>query len=206
MSRVKLVFEPLLDWPYPQTTRVGSPFKATWTSTRELLEREADLLGANLMVIELDLDRADLRQDGQIRASARLRSGRVRVSLDSRHGSLRYAADRYDAGTRSWQANLRAIALTMEALRAVNRWGAVHSAEQYQGFLAIPAGPPETFHTADEALAWLAGVCDLPVDTPPRKLLRQAAAVLHPDRTNGDRTGWDRLEAARDLIESETRQ
>lgn len=97
--RARLVFEPLTDWPYAEQQRVRSPFSTAWTETRDLLLSEADALGAALVVVELDLTRADLRQDGEIRANARLGSGRARISMDSRHGAMRYACDRYLPGS-----------------------------------------------------------------------------------------------------------
>lgn len=204
--RARLVFEPLLDWPHPQQRHERSPFSARWagdTGTRDLLLKEADQLGATLVVVELDLRREDLRQDGEIRANARLGSGKVRISLDTKHGPMRFACDRYHAGTLSWQANARAIALTMEALRTVERYGAVHTAEQYQGFLAIEQTPPEGFGTADEALRWLSKVTGLPAEqTPMQTLYRAAAKRLHPD-TGGDPGDWARLDAARQILDDQ---
>lgn len=202
--RARFAYEPLTGWSYPEVARVPAPFSATWSSTRDLLLAEADHLGANLVVVELDLTRADLRQDGEIRANARLQSGRVRVSLDTRHGAMRYAADRYlgtyttrGASILAWQANVRAVALTLQALRAVDRYGAVHSAEQYRGFMAIE-GPPAAFTSAEQALRWLD-----PDNAKPniRSAYRAAARRLHPD-VGGSREDWDRLEQARILLEA----
>jgi hypothetical protein len=208
--RARFAFEPLDGWPYPEAPRVPTTFTATWTDTRDLLLAEADHLGANLVVVELDLTREDLRQDGEIRANARLQSGRVRVSLDTRHGAMRYACDRYlpaRSGNRrgplqAWQANARAIALTLQALRAVDRYGAVHSAEQYRGFMAIEAGPVTGFASADDALRWvyahtgIAGAEGLTA----RTAYRAAAKRLHPD-AGGDAAEWARLDEARRLLE-----
>jgi hypothetical protein len=204
--RARLVFEPLLDWPHPQVRHEQSTFSARWageTGTRDLLLKEADQLGATLVVVELDLRREDLRQDGEIRANARLHSGKVRVSLDTKHGPMRFACDRYHAGTLSWQANARAIALTMEALRTVERYGAVHTAEQYQGFLAIEATAPEGFGSVDEALRWLARVTGLSAEeTPLPTLYRAAVKRLHPD-AGGDPADWARLDYARQILEDQ---
>lgn len=197
--RARLVFEPLLDWPHPQTRHERSQFSVRWPQTRDLLLREADHLGATLIVVELDLTRADLRQDGEIRANARLGSGKVRISLDTKHGPMRFACDRYHAGTFSWQANARAIALTMEALRTVDRYGAVHTAEQYQGFLTIEAKPGD-FANADEALHWVRREAGAEAQTAtPRAAYRAAARKLHPD-VGGDPGTWERLDRARQLM------
>lgn len=204
--RARLVFEPLSDWIYPEVARVASPFSAKWTDTRDLLLTEADHLGSGLVVVELDLTRADLRQDGEIRANARLSSGKARISMDSRHGAMRFACDRYlpgygdRGGANWWRHNVRAIALTLQALRAVDRYGAVHTAEQYAGFLAIDA-PATGFASADEALRWVrrqAGAEHL--SSAPRRAYREAARRLHPD-SGGDSTGWERLDQARQSME-----
>jgi hypothetical protein len=198
--RARLVFEPLTDWPYPQVRHERSPFTARWIQTRDLLLREADALGATLIVVELDMQRGDLRQDGEIRANARLGSGKVRLSLDSRLGPMRYACDRYHAGAASWQANARAIALTLEALRTVERYGAVHSAEQYQGFMALPAAASGGFASADEAQRWLYEQAECGADASVGTAWKYAARRHHPDR-GGDPMVWARLDEARQLLE-----
>jgi hypothetical protein len=61
----------------------------------------------------------------------------VEISFDSRaHGRQSFATDEYD----DWQDNVRAIALSLEALRAVERWG-VSKGRQYAGFALLAAGP-----------------------------------------------------------------
>lgn len=149
MSRARLVFEPLDGWPYPEVQRVRSPFSANWSSTRDLLLAEADQLSADLVIVELDLTREHLRQDGQVRANAKLASGRARVSMQSRYGPIVLACDKYLAGygdrggANWWRHNVRAIALTLQALRAVERYGVVMGGQQYRGFLAIESAPQE---------------------------------------------------------------
>lgn len=198
----RLVFEPLSDWPYPPATLERSPFAAPWTRTRDALRREADQLGAGLVVIEVDCSRRHLRGDGELRADVRLHSGRVRVSLNTRHGPLRYAVDRYDDAGLSWQANLRAVMLTLEALRAVERYGAVRDGQQYQGFRAIEAGSTASdgFASVDAALRWIreqAG--DLTAE--PRAAYKVAARKLHPDTADAPDL-WARLDAARQVLEA----
>ncbi|MGH7743309.1 MAG: hypothetical protein ACREQ5_00605 [Candidatus Dormibacteria bacterium] len=193
-----MVFEPLLDWSHPKVRQEQSPFSALWPQTRDLLLREADQLKATLVVVELELTRADLRQDGEIRAQSRLVSGKVRISLDTKHGPMRFACDRYLAGNFSWQANARAVALTMEALRTVERYGAVHTAEQYQGFLTIEA-PRGGFTSADEALRWVQEKAGNDRCTP-KAAYRAAVRELHPD-VGGPPEDWERLDQARQWME-----
>lgn len=194
----RLVFEPLSDWPYPDAILERSPFAAPWTKTRNALLREADHLGTKVVVVEVDCSRHHLRNDGELRAGARLHSGRIRVSMDTRHGPLRYAVDRYDDAGLSWQANLRAVVLTLEALRAVERYGAVRDGQQYTGFLAIEAGSSTGFETVREAITWLreaTGKDDIPA------AYRAAVRKMHPD-TGAPSELWAKLDAARRLLES----
>lgn len=109
-------FRPLTDWTFPASHGYRSnPFSATWGQTRDLLESEISKLGASRYTIELALDESEIRLDGYPRANARPRHAGVVVSFDSKHGPLRYGTDEFS----TWQANVRAIALGLEALRAV---------------------------------------------------------------------------------------
>lgn len=49
---------------------------------------------------------------------------------------MRYRCARF----RSWQENVRAIALGMEALRKVERYAITEADQQYAGFMALPRG------------------------------------------------------------------
>jgi hypothetical protein len=60
----------------------------------------------------------------------------VEVSFDSPHGRLVYATDVCEL----WEHNVRAIALGLEALRAVDRHGISQRGQQYAGFRALTPG------------------------------------------------------------------
>ncbi|NJP33710.1 molecular chaperone DnaJ [Micromonospora thermarum] len=158
-------------WTGPSTVGRWSHyrFRAAWGDTLDLLLHEAGLLGADLVVIQVDITEADLRRDGMVRAHAQLRHPGVRVSFDSVHGPLTYATDAYDR----WQANVRAIALALQALRAVDRYGVTRSGEQYRGWTAIAATAAETTLTPDEAARVLADAAGVSAST----LLRSADAI-----------------------------
>lgn len=204
---MKWEMRPLAHWADPVTDprRPSTAFRATWADTLKLLGRETELLGATLVVIQVDADESDIRRDGMLRARARVSHPGVAVSFESTHGPLRYATDTYEdaswgASLTGWQANVRAIALALEALRAVDRYGVSRRGEQYTGWAALPAGPAPAFTTADEALAWMRGKAGPGyVDAGPHLLYRGLAKRLHPD-TGGDRDEWDRLDAARQLL------
>jgi hypothetical protein len=194
-------FRPLTAWtgPFTADRTPARRFSAAWQSTLDLLGRETELLGATLVVVQVDVAEADLRRDGMLRANARPKHPGVKISFESRFGPLTYATDNYD----HWQANVRAIALGLEALRAVDRYGITKTGEQYRGFRAIEGAPSETM-TADEAVRFLAaqsGVTVLgPGDTSAITLAyRRAVQQHHPDR-GGDASVFRRLTTARDLL------
>lgn len=155
-------FRALDGWPQKFTEdRPRSPFKAGWRDTLDLLDRELGYLHAERIVIEIALRPGDIRRDGRPRENARQpEHPGVIVSFDSRFGPLRYLTDAFDsgwsgrAGYEGWKANVRAIALGLEALRRVDRYGISRRGEQYRGWNALPSGiamPEQVFTVADAA-------------------------------------------------------
>jgi hypothetical protein len=193
-------FRPL-EWEGPLThgMRKTATFRATYPATLELLFREARNLGAKHLILQVDIRERDIRTDGLPRANARHgENPGVIVSFESRFGPLRYATDVYC----DWRDNLRAIALSLEALRAVDRYGVSKRGEQYTGWKALPAGPGPTFGTADAALAWMRETSRHSLGHPggsPRDMYRQLAKAMHPDK-GGDPADWDKLDQARNLL------
>ncbi|MEM9467773.1 MAG: J domain-containing protein [Actinomycetota bacterium] len=106
----------------------------------ELLKREARQLGATEIVLQIDVTENQLRNDGWIRITARPASPAVVVSVETRHGPVSFPCDTFT----HWEDNVRAIALGMEALRKVDRYGIAPGGEQYRGWQALPAGTGET--------------------------------------------------------------
>lgn len=140
---------PLSDrtWLRPASQRRRSQFKVTWSAALDLLERELDMIGGRELILEVDVREQDLRLDGMLRANARaVGAPAVVVAFKSTHGPLLYRSDAYGEGSWSspmevWQHNVYAVALTLEALRAVDRYGAAASGEHYQGFRQIGGAP-----------------------------------------------------------------
>ncbi|WP_219924430.1 hypothetical protein [Nocardioides campestrisoli] len=185
----------------------SSPFQSSWVASERLLLAEVKHLQGRDLVLELDIREQDLRLDGTLRANARPASPAVRVAFESVHGPLTYATDRFS----SWYDNARAIALGLEALRKVDRYGITKRGEQYSGWKALPAGRamPASHMTRDDALGvfgvWGRALPALPaipaehVNTDPdslRGMYRSARRAAHPDRNNGDQTAWDQVEQA----------
>jgi hypothetical protein len=133
-------------WDLPNSYRASSgQFKATWTTIRDQLLHECEQLDARVVVVQLVIDSSGLRNDGKLRANAKVLHPGVKVSFESKHGPLTYATDQYERlwpnTLPGWQANLRAIGLGLQALRAVDRYGITKSGEQYRGFAALTAAP-----------------------------------------------------------------
>ncbi len=134
-------------WPGTKTSpRIRHPFSYNtksghrkagidWPGTMALLKRELEHLGATEIVLELELYTSQVRADGWIRSDATVRDAGVILSFQSEVGPMRYPVDRFT----EWKANVRGIAKALEALRKVNRYGVAGRAEQYKGWLQIPA-------------------------------------------------------------------
>jgi hypothetical protein len=175
-------------------------FKAAWGDTVALLQREVDHLGGQVIAVQIDIASGDIRRDGMLYARARATTPAVKVSFDSRHGPLTYATDTYD----QWQANVRAIALSLRALRAVDRYGVAGSGEQYRGWTPIAAQAAEQDLTRDEAarvLADAAGVEPTALGDPAAvtAAYRVAARTAHPD-AGGNADVFRLITAARDVL------
>ncbi|WP_435199538.1 hypothetical protein [Janibacter sp. GS2] len=199
---------PLSDrtWLREPRKRERSPFDTSWTGTLSLLEREVAAIAGRHLVIGIDVSEKDLRLDGTLRARARAESPAVEVAFDSKHGPMLYRCDRYLARSSvqgpDWQQNVRAIAKTLEALRAVDRYGASSSGEQYRGYQQIAAAPPRPGTQPDTAprdpapsrtprsrpgtqgaaLARLREIAGTRRDMPRVDLVRRARRFAHPDR------------------------
>jgi hypothetical protein len=194
-------------------------FKASWVDTLDLLGRELEYLGARRVVLQVDVLAGDIRRDGMLRANARVGFPGVRVAFESKYGPLTYATDAHEshygwATLSGWQANVRAVALGLEALRAVDRYGVTRRGEQYRGWAAIAMAPAGlTVDEAAELLArWAEPDSDEKRQAAERAIRRREAGAVvtaykraarraHPD-AGGDVDTFDRLTKARDLLEA----
>lgn len=177
-------FRPLEQWNGPKhRPRKAAAFRVRWSQTLDLLETELRHLRAKSVVLEIDIQSQELRQDGQLRAHVKPVSPRVRLSFSSSKGPLSFPCDTYD----DWQDNVRAIALALECLRAVDRYGVTRNAEQYQGWAKLPE-PKRTMNYSDY-LAQLSSLCGWNIDSVRADLagaVKAARVKWHPDRHGGD--------------------
>jgi len=169
----------------------SSLFRSTWTSTQDILEREIRMLRGRDVVLMLDVAEAGIRLDGKLRADAAPFTSRVAVAFESpSKGALLFCCGRY----RKWQDNVRAIALGLEALRAVDRHGIIRSTEQYDGFRQIGA----TSATEDwvSTLSAYSGWSHDAVRADREGAYKAAVKTAHPDN-GGTSQAFARVQAAR---------
>lgn len=150
-------FRPLDKWPGERTrSRQRARFKVTYARSLDLLESELQKLRAKNLVIQVDgLTLQDIRNDGWPRSSwtpGRNSNTGVIVSFQSGKGAMSFPCDRFD----SWQYNLRAIALSLEALRTVDRYGVTRGNEQYRGWARLEAPPNGNGMTRQGAIEFMA--------------------------------------------------
>lgn len=191
-------FRPLSTYPglrTPREERKPNPFKAGWSETLRLLQHELRLLDGEQIVIEVDLAENQIRNDGWPRARALPDDDAVVLSFTSKFGPLRYATDRFHGTSyrtlAGYQANLRAIALGLEALRKVDRYGITKRGEQYTGWKALTAGGSEpspdpegvilAWASLGESVTWASLQADQR-----RTAVRLAKRNAHPDAGGSD--------------------
>lgn len=210
-----MTLRPIETWPRGLTRdRRRSNFSAHWSDTLTRLDRELWYLGKGEKyaptVLQIAMREQDFRiTDGMPRANATAQHPGVILNIESRHGALSYPCDTF---TR-WQDNLRAITLGLEALRKVERYGITQTGQQYRGWQAIEAKATPVAQTAAGAAVHLAKAAQGNDDSvsdwahrilhdpeTARNTYRKARANTHPDRHGGNRTAWDAVEAAADIL------
>jgi hypothetical protein len=158
-------------------------------------------LKAKNIVIEAGYDLSQLRNDGWPRSGQSPAHPGVVLYFESPTGALCFPCGTYNRA----ESNIRAIALTLENLRAVNRYGVTLANEQYRGFAALPAASQQmTVQDAAEFIAhWSAIAAGVIIENAEsfRAAYRQAAARLHPDIT-GDSENFYKLRAAKDRLDA----
>lgn len=137
-----VVFRALPAWPYPPSRKRPDTFRTPWGASLDRLAEEVAAIKGRDAAIGVVCDPSAITWSGALRAGGRtqMRHAGVEVSFEVPAGSgwrrLTFHTDAYP----TVHANLHAIALGMEALRAVDRYGITTGTEQYAGFAALPAG------------------------------------------------------------------
>jgi hypothetical protein len=180
----------------------SSRFEASYSKTLQDLERELKHLDARQVTIQAGF--GQVRGDGWPYSSAKAEHPACVLQFQSRGQTLLFKASKYS----TFESNLRAIALTLEALRAVDRYGVVEG-EQYQGFKQLAAPEPERPPTREEAALFLATWSMVPKDyilegsESRDEAYRKAAMQLHPDnKSTGNHELFVKLQAMRKALAS----
>lgn len=199
---------PIEDWPgkmkKPSERRYSS-FKANYSDTETLLNRELGMIGAKHAVMHMEIKPSDLRKDGELRANARPPGSAVMIAFTHpKMGPLAYPCDTY----RDHKDNIRAIAKALEALRMVDRYGVTRNGEQYAGWRKLPPGTGRTEGgmTDDVAFQLLARLSDYAEKNIRANRTTYVAARLraawkvHPDH-GGSTVAFQRFNVACEMIE-----
>lgn len=168
-------------------------WRGTLDKHRRSLQEEIRMLGGRTLVVSTNVP---LRKDGEMMSTAREpEDPGVAVYFQRRHKatnewqSLCFACDKY--GT--VRENIRAIAVTIESIRRIERHGSSDMMERaFKGFTALPERASEFWRE----------VLDIPPDAKPtpeqiEKSFRCFAHIYHPDK-GGTHEEWLRLVNARE--------
>ena len=177
-----------LQWPdgWQRTQswrRQPGKFDTTLGKARDGLLSEIKRLGGKHPVISSNLR---LRQDGlPYAAQPKIDDPGIAVYFDYKGKPMCFACDRYS----KQEANLRAIELTIAALRGIERWGASDMIERaFTGFAAI--GHPSSDHWSD-VLGIARSATREEIDAAWRRL----RSAHHPDK-GGDPAEFQRVKKA----------
>lgn len=219
-----LRYRPIKIWPegWRESGRdvaPWSPFKADWRSTLTILGNELRHLGADEAILQLDTAEGNCLLDGGLRGDARVNYHGVILSLESeQYGTLTYPCNRYDSPRDPWRQNVRAIALGLESLRRVERYGIADRGQQYAGYAELPSGIAlGAAMTVEQAAVFMCthGLSERPqadfdqsvdmvIKDPQYRttVFRNASKVLHPDNGSTNADLFRKLVQAKELLEA----
>lgn len=158
-------------WPYEPRAQQTTSFRSEWDATLVLLEREIEALKGVDPDIGIVCEPSQISMSGTLKAGQRVavRHPGAEVSFDAGGRRMVFHTDAFPY--LSW--NLRAIALGLEALRKVDRYGITSGGEQYEGFARLTGGGPDA--ARGKVLVGLAGG------------IRKAQYKHHPDHGGDQR-------------------
>lgn len=210
-------FKPIVNWPAkPTNFRKAAQFKSQYSDTLKLLDRELDQIRAQEpIVIQTYMNERDVRNDGLPRSDARVPSNpgvivsfkrRVRYDPQLRkdiYEDLSFPCDTFE----KWQDNLRAIALALEALRKVDRYGVTKNGEQYKGWKALPPQTSNGFDDKYQAAKFIFHHSQMKIEV--NRIIgfkedfetayKQAVRKLHPD-AGGNHSDFVMLQQAAEIL------
>lgn len=219
VKAITFKFKPIVDYPVKATNfRESARFKAKYSDTLDLLDRELFHISAQSpVIIQTYLDERDIRLDGLPRSDARVPSNpaviisfKRRVKYDPQlkrdiYEDLSFPCDTFT----TWKDNLRAIALALEALRKVDRYGVTKNGEQYRGWKALPPQAINDFEDKYQAAKFIFQYSQMKIEVNRIVAFRedfetaykQAARKLHPD-AGGSHDAFLKLQRAAEVLKN----
>lgn len=201
---IEMTFRPMPTSPSWRSTGRTS-IRPTHKKAMMAIRRELSAIGATHVVIEAGFRPDQIRDDGYPYSNERPSHPTIRISF-RREGS--HPMCMTSGGYADWHYNVYLIALTLEALRAVDRYGCTQGGEQYEGWSQLPpaAEPPprkaSEWKSVTAAWLWMGELCGKPLGTPLDVLYRECAKIAHPDR-GGTNELMAKVTRARDFIDAE---
>ncbi len=200
MKPIEQVFAFPLSWPdgWPRTKdRQSAPYRATYATTIKDLVANLRLLSAENVVLSSN---APCRSDGMPfsdAAQVKIKDPGVAVYFHRKGHQQVLACDRW----LTVLDNIRAIGLTVEALRAIDRAGATELLNRaFTGFKALP---PQGSVVVTQPQWWhVLGVQSLADAATIKAAYRKLAAQHHPD-VGGDDGAMARINQAYEQAKAE---
>lgn len=186
-----MIYHYPVQWPigWPRSRKQTATFKVDYEVAEHELARELELLGATSAYISTD---QELRVDGRPRRDRQPGSSAVAVYFVRKGQQLCIPCDKFY----SVRDNLRAIGLTLQNIRQMERYGTSQTVEAtLSGFAALPAeaspnGGPRAWYQ----------VLQVSPDADPsviRAAYRNLAAKYHPDNADtGDEAKFHEVQRA----------
>lgn len=193
-------FRPLPKWTRkPSLGYEKAHFRTAYNKALDLLEYELRKLNASDIFIEAGFSLEGLRNDGWPRGGQRPAHPGIVLYFKAGKTPMEFPCGTFD----SFEANLYAIALTLEKLRAIDRYGVTLGHQQYLGFAALPQPEQPTVESAAEYVSMNSGIrADVIIDDSAlyQAAYRKAAMKLHPD-AGGGAEGFYRLGNAKRVLD-----
>lgn len=212
---IEVAFRYMPEQPQTPLHKDSRGLKANWSKAFEKLRYELARIKATDVVVEAGYKPEQVRADGWPYSNAKPAHGDVRVSFKHNGVPMAFTC----AHWKQTELNAYLIAMTLERLRAIDRYGCTKSGQQYAGWSQLPPGTgrgpivANAFATVEDAARFLLRTAKLRegdvanVIASPDTLVtvyRAAAKVAHPD-TGGNTETFARVNAAKEMIEAHQR-
>lgn len=205
---IEVAFKYMAHQPWKPVHKDSKGLRATWSKAFEKLRYELNRISAKDVVVEAGYKPSQVRADGWPYSNAKPDHGQIRVNY-TRDG---IPFSFFFGGWKEPEMNAYMIALTLERLRAVERYGCAQGGEQYSGWAKLPPGggiQTAEWASIEDAMRFLSKTADGDVVSVLAKdldmIYRQAARKAHPD-AGGSNELMAKVNRARDFVERGSRQ